>query len=245
MAYAEILRLTVEHAYFGPDVAPLTVAPADPRAFDRAGLLLRQRGATTIVLGDETAERETRLSLRVTAQSPQVQQVTRDLVWGAPVAVTVPLDRTRIGLTDATAPAPPENRHRLGSDLAVLDIELPQDGARVVTLALEAIDAHWAYHLVSTRDLDGIEVIDTAGDVVFEDLGSRTLPDGQATRVIRSAQALAARARPGQRFALQKAGAFGPETLVAVLPAAAPPFKPIPDAETPARLQSDIFVTLW
>ena len=246
MAYAEILRLRLRHAYFGSDVPPLSVAPRDTRAFDRAGCLLRQRGAVVHVLAEEAAARPDAVQLVVTAQSDQVLQVTRGVVWGAAVPITAPLDAEEVGLPEDGAPGPPDTPPRsLGAQICDLDIPLPGSGRRDLTLSLEAVQAHWAYHLVGLRDLDGLEVIDSLGDMRFEDLGLQDLPDGRPARVIRSAEAVAARARPGERFALQKSGAFGPETLVSVLPAAGPPFKPIPEAGAPQRLQSDIFVTLW
>lgn len=245
MAYAEILRLSLRHAYFGSDVPPLAVAPTDAPGFDRAACLLRQRGAEVHVLADEAEARPEAVQLSVTAQSGQVMQVTRGVVWGRPVPVAAPLDVTEVGLPDAGETTSSDTPRTLGADICVMEIDLPAEGRRDLTLSLEAVESHWAYHLVGMRDLDGLEVIDSAGDMRFEDLGLQDLPDGRPARVIRTADAVAARARPGERFALQKSGAFGPETLVSVLPAAAPPFKPIPGSGAPARLQSDIFVTLW
>lgn len=245
MAYAEILRLSLRHAYFGSEVPPLSVAPTDARAFGRAGCLLRQRGAVVHVLADEAEARPEAVQLTVTAQSDHVMQVTRGVVWGAAAPVAAPLGVVEVGLPDDAGAVSADAPRTLGADICVLDIALPEKGRRDLTLSLEAVESHWAYHLVGMRDLDGLEVIDSAGEMRFEDLGFQDLPDGRPARVIRTADALAARARPGERFALQKSGAFGPETLVSVLPAAAPPFKPIPEPGAPARLQSDIFVTLW
>ncbi|MGC3939761.1 hypothetical protein ACOTTU_18295 [Roseobacter sp. EG26] len=246
MGYSEILRLTLNHAYFGNDVPPLSVSPSDPRAFDLAGCLLRQRGAVTLILlDDDLEERPTHVALTLSAQTPQVIEVTRDAVWGAAVPLTVSLQADTVRLSDAPAPLASENARCFETSLAHLEIEIPTTGRRDVTFSLEAIDALWAYHLTGADGLEGLEIIDSAGDVTFEDLGLRELPDGRPVRVIRSTQALAARARPDQRFALQKTGPFGPETLIAVLPAARSPFKPITEADASMRLQSDIFVTLW
>lgn len=246
MAYSEILRLSLRHAYFGSDVPPLAVRPKDAQAFDRSGCLLRQRGGTVHVLADDTEDdRPSQMPLIITATSPDIIGLTRGAVWGADVTLVAPLGIDEIGFEEGDMAAPPENPRHLSKEIATLDVALPDDGRRDLTLVFHAVESHWAYHLTGKRDLDGLEVIDTTGDVAFEDLGVQDLPNGQAARVIRSAQALAARARPDQRFALQKPGPFGPETLVSVLPAAAPPFKPIPDAGATSRLQSDIFVTLW
>ncbi|WP_299961255.1 hypothetical protein [uncultured Roseobacter sp.] len=245
MAYAEILRLSLRHAYFGSDVPPLVVTPTDAQGFGRAACLLRQRGAVVHVLVDEAEARPEAVQLTVAAQSGHVMQVTRGVVWGAAVPVTAPLEVAEVGLPEAAETTPAEPVRTLGAEICLLDIAVPPEGLRDLTLSLEAVESHWAYHLVGPRDLDGLEVIDSAGDMRFEDLGLRDLPDGRPARVIRTASPVAARARPGERFALQKSGAFGPETLVSVLPGAAPPFKPIPDPGAPVRLQSDIFVTLW
>ncbi|WP_300019840.1 hypothetical protein [uncultured Roseobacter sp.] len=245
MAYAEILRLSLRHAYFGSGVPPLSVAATDAQGFGRAGCLLRKRGAVVHVLADEAEARPDAVQLTVTAQSDHVMQVTRGVVWGRGAAVAAPLQVAEVGLPDAGDAPPSDAPRTLGADICVLEIDLPAEGLRDLTLSLEAVESHWAYHLVGMRDLDGLEVIDSAGEMRFEDLGLLDLPDGRPARVIRTAEALAARARPGERFALQKSGAFGPETLVSVLPAATPPFKPIPESGAPARLQSDIFVTLW
>ncbi|MBW4706660.1 hypothetical protein KX928_02560 [Roseobacter sp. YSTF-M11] len=246
MGYSEILRLTLAHAYFGNDVPPLTVAPADTRDFDVAGCLLRQRGAVTIVLVDDAMEeRPAGITLTLGARTPQVIEVTEGAVWGAPISLSVPLDVDTVRLSDVDAPETPQDTLRLEAVLATLQIAVPPEGQREVTLSLTAKESFWAYHLTGQTSLDGLEVIDSEGDVTFEDLGLADLPDGRPVRVIRSTRAVAARARPSQRFALQKAGPFGPETLIAVLPGAAPPFKPIQEAGAPMRLQSDIFVTLW
>lgn len=245
MAYAEILRLTLAHAYFGSDVPPLTARPVEPQGFDRAQLLLRQRGAMVHVLADEEAERPAAVQLMVRGQNMQVLEVTKGVVWGGPVDLAAPLGVAEVDLAAGDAPMASEPPRRLGQDIATLDIALPQAGRRDLTLTLEAVAAHWAYHLTGQGDLADLQVIDSDGAVQFEDLGLMDLPGGQAARVIRSAQALATRARSDQRFTLQKSGPFGPETLVPVLPSAAPPFKPIPDVGADMRLQSDIFVTLW
>lgn len=246
MAYSEILRLSLRHAYFGSEAPPVTVRPTDLQDFERAGCLLRQRAAIIHVLADDTVEdRPDRVSLTLVATSQNLVGVTRGAVWGAPMAIVAPLGTDAISMSDGDAPTSPKSPRFLGAELATLDVALTDTGRRDLTLAFDAVESHWAYHLTGSRDLDGLEVIDSAGDIAFEDLGVLELPNGQAARVIRSAKALAARARPDQRFALQKPGPFGPETLVAVLPAAAPPFKPLPDAGASPGLQSDIFVTLW
>jgi hypothetical protein len=130
--------------------------------------------------------------------------------------------------------------------LARLRVALSDDAARTVTLRFEAVEALWAYHVTGNGNRDGLHVVDPAERITFSHQGTRALPDGREAQIIRSDQPLPARARPTQRFMLQRASAFGPETLIPVLPAAGMMFKPIPEEEgAAARLQSDIYVTLW
>ncbi|WP_299672902.1 hypothetical protein [uncultured Roseobacter sp.] len=245
MAYSEILRLSLRHAYFGADVPPVMVQPGDARAFERAGCLLRQRGAVSHVLVDDDETRPEAVALTLVAGTQDMFAVTKGAAWGAQRQITAPLDQDEIAFAAGETPETEPFSGRFVPEMATLEIALPEAGRRDLVLSFEAVASHWAYHLIGVPEAEGLTVIDTAGVVAFEDLGTQDLPNGQAARVIRSAQTVAARARPVERFALQKAGAFGPETLVSVLPAGAPPFKPIPDAGAEGRLQSDIFVTLW
>ncbi|GFE50682.1 hypothetical protein So717_24350 [Roseobacter cerasinus] len=246
MGYSERLRLEVQHAFFDEAVPPLEMRPSDPRGFDAARLLLRQRGRFVHVLQDDAVEDQpSEIALTLLATAHDLFAVTKGAVWGAVVHLTAGLDQEALAFDEAGPAQPTDTAGRFLPVLATLDIALPSEGRRDLLLRCDAVAAHWAYHLIGAGQIDALEVVDSAGAVAFEDLGEQDLPNGQAARVIRSIQALAARARPPERFALQKAGPFGPETLVPVLPAAAIDFKPIPDTGAPPRLQSDIFVTLW
>lgn len=245
MGYSEILRLEVQHAFFGEAVPPLEARPSDPREFDQAGHMLRQRGRIVHVLRDEAMDDPAEaVSLTLVATARDVFAVTKGADWGVVPHLVAGLEHETLTLDQAATAQDTTADGRFLPILATLDLALPSEGRRDVLLRFEAVVSHWAYHLIGASGTDQLEVIDSAGAVAFEDLGLQNLPNGQAARVIRSTQALAARARPPERFALRKAGPFGPETLVPVLPAAAD-FTPIPDTGAPPRLQSDIFVTLW
>lgn len=245
MGYSERLRLSMRHAYFGLEAPPVSVQLQDARTFGRAGCLLRQRGAVAHVLVDEDEPPPGACALALVANTPDVIAVTKGGVWGGAAEITAPLGQDEIDFAEAPAAEAAPVRGRFAPQLATLEIALPTEGRRDLTLKFEAVASHWAYHVIGLDEAEGLAVVDTTGAVSFDDLGTQELPNGQAARVIRSAQAVAARARPAERFSLQKAGPFGPETLVSVLPAGTPPYKPIPDAGAEAPLQSDIFVTLW
>ena len=251
MGYAPILRLTLAHDYYDDALPPIAAAPTEPAGFARAGLLLRQSGGVVTVIAEEGAARPEALQLTLLAASPDLFAVTEGADWRAVPHVTLGpqaedyrfaalLPTGFAGL--APPPGEPQDRARL---LARLTIALPAEGARDVSLAFDAVAALWAYHLTGARSDGDLQIVDALGAVAFDDLGLHPLPGGTRAKVLRSAAPVPARARPSQRFALQRPSPFGPETLIPVLPAAGIQFKPVTEPGAAARLQSDIYVTLW
>ncbi|MGC9419218.1 MAG: hypothetical protein ACP5EN_09650 [Rhodovulum sp.] len=243
MEFAPVLTLTLSHGFYGDAPPPLALRPTDPQAFRRAGLILRQAGATAAVLAETGDDRPDAVDLALAPNDPAVLAVTRGADWSAvPVLEIGPgIDSVAFADTPAAETLPRGPR----GDLARLRIALPGGGARALTLRFDAVEALWAYVVTGAEVADGLSVVDQAGAVAFEELPPRVLPDGTAARVLRSTRAIPARARPAQRFTLQRPGPFGPETVIPVLPAAGTSFRHAEEPGDAARLQSDIFVTVW
>lgn len=239
--FREVLRLDIHHAYFGEAPAPVTVVPADPAPFSRAGLMMRQQGKAWLVIGEDGPLPDL-LSLDVLATSPEVVQVTRGAKWQERAIVPAPLDQDDVTLdahpaTEALRRAPGQNV------LCALRIEL-SDAPRVLRLNFDAVASHWAYHILGSGSAAAF-VEDPDNAIQFDAAEPRTLPDGRVSHVLRSRQPLAARARPAQRFALKTPGHFGPRTLIPVLPAPGPDFVSIAVPGSGKTLvQSEIFVTI-
>lgn len=244
MAYRSILTLSLAHEYYGSDAIPLQVRPADAPAFDKAGLLIRQRGNIVQVLADDAEAHPDTLSLDVLVQTPDVFVVTKGADWRNVLMFDLSLDTEALTLDpDQAQDKLPQHR---AERLARLNFAMVPDAARSFDLSFEAVEALWAYHVTGGQNIEDLEVVDPKAHVSFSAQGQVILPNGQQAFVIRSDVPVPARARPDQKFTLQRPSAFGPETLVPVLPAAGISFKPIEEEQGgAARLQSDIYVSLW
>lgn len=246
MEFAPVLRLTLAHDYYGNAAPPIAVQPVDPRAFDRAGLLLRHTGQHVTIIADQDQPRPTRVSLNLIVESTDIFAVTQGADWKAVPHMPVPLGADRVRFS-ALVPDETEAQFR-SRRLARLEIDLPADPAsnlRDVTLEFEAVATLWAYYLMGARADAALQVVDPEGEVGFDDLGTQSLPNGKTAQILRSNRPVPARARPTRRFTLQQPGPFGPKTIIPVLPAAGVQFKTVTEPDAAARLQSDIFVTLW
>jgi hypothetical protein len=127
--------------------------------------------------------------------------------------------------------------------LAALDVALPPEGVRRLTLRFRSVELVWAYHVLGGGD--DLEVVDPEGAIHFDHMGAVAVAAGRDARLIRSRQGIAARARPPQRFALRRPGASGPRILMPVLPAPAMDrLRPAEEGDPERRLQADIYVTL-
>ncbi|TCM86131.1 hypothetical protein [Rhodovulum steppense] len=241
--YAPILSLKLAHTYYGVDRVPVAVMPADPAGFDRAGLLLRWRGVEAVVLADRADDRPASVTLDLVAEAPQLFAVTRGADWNEVSLLEIPAGIDDVAYVDLFRAG--KISQMVSKRLARAEIALPQEGGREVTLRFDAVDALWAYVVTGGESGSGFSVFDPTGKVEFDALGPRTLPDGTAAHVLRSAVPIAARARPPERFALQRPGPFGPETVIPVLPAAGTGFRNPDEPGGAACLQSDIFVTVW
>lgn len=242
--YLARLSVALAHDYYGNAPIPLRLLPADPGEFDRRGFILRRQANRFLVIGEIGDEMPERLTFDVIATDPEVFSVTRHAEWGQVLRLTVEsgTDEMAFGPTTTARGALRNRMERI----AQVAIDMTGEDAREVTLRFETVEALWAYHVVGPGSRDDLLIVDTSKIVSFQSQGRRRLPDGTEAQVIRSDNPLPARARPSQKFMLQRPSAFGPETLIPVLPAAGKMFKPIPEEEgAAARLQSDIYVTLW
>ena len=241
--YAEIIRLTLRHEFFDEAAVPVTVTPLDPIAFDREGLLVRHKGNQVSIIAPEQADDLLEVvQLVFRADDPMVLSVTEGADWNYLPHVSIPLgqDHAEFGQPDT------KKRQIMSQSLLVrLDLQHDPDAMRDLELRFNAIRSLWAYHVIGADPEKTIEIVDTDEEMTFDDLGDTELPNGRTAKVIRSQRALIAKARPNQKFALQHAGPFGPVPLIPVLPAASSQARPLPKATSGARLQSDIYVTLF
>lgn len=238
------VELTLEHAYYAPNMPPVTVMPAQSAAFARAGLLMRQSGARIFVLAeDDNTDLPETVTLDLETQNNDVVSVTRDADWRFVPQINIGLDADAVDLPSGTATEVMQVPGHLR--LAQITIALAAGSKRDVTARFAALASHWAYHVIGPGNED-VVIEDAEGEVEFDAMGFIDLPDGTAARVIRSRAALAARARPGQRFSLSRPGPFGPRTLIPVLPAPQVLFASVPDPNgAGAILQSDIYVSIF
>ncbi|WP_187428036.1 hypothetical protein ROLI_001520 [Roseobacter fucihabitans] len=242
MAYRSILTLTLSHDYYGSTALPLRVLPADAPAFAKAGLLLRQTQNTVLVLADDGDEPPETIALDLRVTSPEVFTLTQGADWGHVLAFDVTGEAFEFDAGKASARLP----QRRAQSLARLSFDVAGAHERACSVHFNTVEAFWAYHVTGARTSEDLEIIDTASQTTFSAQGMVILPDGREAFVIRSDSPLPARARPDQKFTLQRPSAFGPEPLVPVLPAAGISFKPIDQQPgVAARLQSDIYVSLW
>lgn len=242
MAYRAILTLSLSHDYYGSENVPLRIMPADAQTFSKAGLMLRQNGNEILVLADDQEAHPEMLVLDVSADSPDVFVVTKGADWRHVLAFDVQGDTFKFDADVATDRLPQMQAQRL----ARLSFAVTSGQERSCALHFNAVEALWAYHVIGAQNSDDLEIVDPASETTFSSLGASILPDGKRAFVIRSDSPLPARARPTQKFTLQRPSAFGPEALVPVLPAAGISFKPIEQQPgNAARLQSDIYVSLW
>ncbi|MEM7488914.1 MAG: hypothetical protein AAF390_07285 [Pseudomonadota bacterium] len=244
MAYVELLRLDLRHAYLGDGPAALGLRALDPEAMARDDLLLRRDGPMGVVLGPEDGDRPAAVDLLILGDGPGMIAATRGADWDVLLMQTLDLGRDTWRFRNGTV-TPIARPRGDGHALGAVSVALPAEGARHVRLAFESEAVVWTYHVRGGRAEADLEVVDPEEAVRFEDMGRRPLPDGSEARLLRARDGIVARARPPERFALRQPGPFGPKTLIPVLPTAAMDrLRPIPEADGSARLQADIHVTL-
>ncbi|MBU3030113.1 hypothetical protein KNW02_08275 [Paracoccus sp. XHP0099] len=231
-----VIRLTLRHDYYLPDLPPL-------RLLAPVGLVVRRIGERLVVIARDGADLPERVTLTLLAQSPDLCRVTQGYDWHrVPVLkLAEGEDQVRFG----TRPEDGDEARRMGDwRVVLLDVALAADPPRDIEVHFSAVAAYWAYWLTGRGLRDDIRIVDPHDAAQFDDLGPATLPDGREARVIRSAEPLALRARPTERFALQYEGQFGPVMLVPVLPAAGVNTRKLTGDGADDRLQADIYVTL-
>ena len=246
MGWDVLVELTIAHEYYAPNMPPVTLRPNDASGFEKDGLLLRQQGMRGFVLAEDDATGlPAQIVIDLHIQSTDVIAVTDAGDWKhvPPVALPKGTDHATLDrpAPDPGMPAQTPGRWRLAQ--LIIDIDPAQH--RKVQVTFKAVASHWAYHIIGPGH-DEVTIEDPEGRVSFDPLGVTTLPDGRPANVLRSSDALPARARPGQRFSLSKPGPFGPRTLIPVLPAPQPLFATVPDPDgTGALIQSDIYVSIF
>lgn len=253
MSFAEILHLTVRHAYYGDSAVPVRIAPADARSFARDGLMMKADRGSAVVIGDPEAEDLPQtVALKLVAQTPDLFALTDGADARKARHLHVPQGQDDVRFADATPPKQtpkrsPDAPQVLSGEFIGLSIALPDpaDWPRRVTLRCDTVSALWAYHVTGPRAGEPLEIVDTTGKARFDDLGTQFLPGGQTTRILRSREPIALRARSDVKFKLQVQGQFDPDTIIPRLPVGGARLKPITDPGAAARLQSDIFITLW
>lgn len=244
MRWVVLIELDLLHDFYAPDAPPVTARAADPEAFDREGLLLRQTDGRVFVLAEEAnVDLPDWVVIDLTVRDVDLLAVTASARWTQVPQLVLAAGHEAIALTDDTPAEVLQTPGRLR--LAQVTAALTVGTKRKVTAQFSAVASHWAYHVIGPGNMD-VMVQDPEGAVSFETIGAVDLPDGRPAHVIRSRDALPARARPGQRFSLQRPGPFGPRTVIPVLPAPQPIFAQAPSPDgTGAIIQSDIYVSIF
>lgn len=244
MGWTVLIEMVLEHAYYAPNMPPVTVWPQDRKDFDAAGLMLRQSGARIFVLAEDgNYDLPGEVSFDLAPQNNDVISVTLGGDWKHIPMIDLPAGQDSAALDPDAPPAVPQ---RLGAPLlARVRVAITPAAQRTVRVSFEAVASHWAYHVIGPGSED-VMIEDSEGTIAFEPVGVEALPDGTPARVIRSNAALPARARPSQRFSLSRPGPFGPRTLIPVLPAPQPLFAKVPGPDgAGAIIQSDIYVSIF
>lgn len=244
MTWGIAIEISLQHAYYAPQGPPLEATPSDKAAFARAGFLLRQSGDRVLVLvEDHETDLPACVTLDLEAANTDVMMVSEGADWQHVPHIVMKAGTGQASLADALVSETPQTRGR--SRLARVTVDLIPHTKRDVTLRFTARTSHWAYHVIGPGN-DDVVIEDSEGAVVFDMLGRVDLPDGTPAQVIRSRDALPARARPPQRFTLSRPGPFGPRTLIPILPAPQPLFATVPTPDgTGALVQSDIYVSIF
>lgn len=244
MRWVVLIELDLLHDFYAPDAPPVTARAADPNVFDREGLLLRQTDGRVFVLAEEdNVDLPDAVTIDLVVQDTDLLAVTAAANWTHVPQLVLGEKAEDVRLTHDVAAQMLQTPGRLR--LAQVTAALTAGTKRKVTAQFSAVASHWAYHVIGPGNTD-VMVQDPDGAVSFEAIGPVNLPDGRPAHVIRSRDALPARARPGQRFILQRPGPFGPRTVIPVLPAPQPIFAQAPSPDgTGAIIQSDIYVSIF
>lgn len=244
MGWNILIEVTLEHEYYTPNMPPVTVRVSNPQAIAQAGLMMRQSGARIFILAEDgNYDLPTVVSLDLEPQNGDVIAVTEGGNWThvPQIRLEAAMDAATLG-DENPSDVSQVPGHRLLAQVVVAPIAGTK---RDVVVKFAAVESHWAYHVIGPGS-DDVVIEDAEGEVLFDPMGKVDLPDGTEARVIRSRDALPARARPGQRFTLSRPGPFGPRTLIPVLPAPQPLFARVPSPDgTGAIIQSDIYVSIF
>lgn len=249
MRWGVLIELTLAHDYYAPNMPPVTLRSDDEQAFDKEGFLLRQQGNKGFVLAEESAAALPALPKQIVldlhVQSTDVITVTDGGNWTHVPHIDLPVGTDTATLD--TVPVEGNMPEQAPGDLCLarLVLDVLPGVHRKINVTFKAVSSHWAYHVIGPGN-DDVMIEDAEGLVSFDALGVTNLPDGTPASVLRSSDAMPARARPGQRFSLSKPGPFGPRTLIPVLPAPQPLFATVPTPDgAGALIQSDIYVSIF
>lgn len=254
MDYATALEIGVRHTYWGDASAPFSVRAADPTIMRRVGLIMRSGGSGAVVAAPVGADgMPDRLAFDVLAED--VQQISLTEGWQAdsvPIFAPDPLTEAGVDGTNCTIRPTDESQSelpRLPGDRRLCQISLPLSAAQFpirCTVSCDTVQALWAYHIVGKSGADPIHIVDEAAEILFDDLGEETLPNGRIARILRSNTPVPLRWRNAIRLSLKEdqPPPYDPETLIPVLPVGGPNLKPVAGATPTDILQSDIYVSL-
>lgn len=244
MRWGVVAQVILDHAYYAPNMPPVTVRPANPVQFDKDGLLLRQQGAKVLIVAQEdNTDLPPNVTIDLDVQNMDVIALSKGSDWDAIPQVHFPMgvDTAVLGEGGTSSVGQPAGQRKLAQITCALDHGI----VRHLTLHCEAVASHWAYHITGPGSADVI-IEDTDGHIEFDRLDRVDLPDGTRADVIRTRAPLPARARPAQRFMLSRPGPFGPRVVIPVLPAPQPLFVTVPAPDgAEALIQSDIYVSIF
>ncbi len=254
MEYRTALEIDVRHNYWGDAPAPFAVQAAHPLQLQRAGVVLRQGGAGSLLAAPTEAEGlpET-VALDVIAEDTQLIGLTQG--WRADtVPVFSPELSAKSGESGAEcvvqiASKAQSELPRAPGDRRLCRIILPLEASRFpisCIISCEAVEALWAYHIVGKGNKDSIHIVDDAANIAFDDLGEEVLPNGRTARVLRSSAPVPIRRRNVIRLSLKEdqPPPYDPETLIPVLPVGGSNLRPAAGDAPADILQSDIYVSL-
>lgn len=260
-AFAPMLRLSVEHAFWGDRPPPVTLEPdaATSRLLNLSSLAARFASASVTIVADTDRDvlRDAaggdvismRFRVRVTEPDLATHTDIIDLT-GDQIAV-ISVEAGAVTELEAT-----DMRDRQVDDvltaedvrmppLAVLLVDVPVDATDDVRAArFRASERRWTYHVIGGAAEGALQVRDPEGRVAFTSLGLTSMANGRDARSFQSEIAIEASARPPQRFELLASGDHGDRVLIPVLPT------PGPGAFRPARADpggppiSEIYVNL-
>lgn len=259
MRYSLLLRIDVEHAYWGDARAPVSIVPSatTARALGQHDCLVKTGPAELVVAiaeplsdpDDEPASPETLdLVFVVVADDVTATAMTIDGGVGIAVADLTDSSEDTVVLSDPV-PQPMFTRQPVDCGLSAVDFDLRPLAVLGLTLStddrevrrrvrIEAPEVHWIYSIVGSDSEQFYSISGPKGAMTFAPIDERVLANGRRALRFRSEGAIPIRAKCPERFRLISTGTRGELTLV----------DPLPHPRASALLgkdpETEIFVTL-